>query len=206
MDFIKKYNKVIGITGCILTMIAYTILLCIGTNVMRVEFNFVVHALFPVLISKVFIFLWCMYHAFSKDYDLGTRIYAKNLLIVIIVNMIITALDTEMNYFFLVQSLTSLLMIVLMVIIINQRRFAIRSKKYSAKIYVINIFLCICIAGFTVLTFTSFKNQYVILFVGTIAANIMLMIAMYVVDDVEKKFQRALKAGTNDLKEEDYSD
>ena len=195
MDFIKKYNKVIGITGCILTMIAYTILLCIGTNVMRVEFNFVVHALFPVLISKVFIFLWCMYHAFSKDYDLGTRIYAKNLLIVIIVNMIITALDTEMNYFFLVQSLTSLLMIVLMVIIINQRRFAI-----------INIFLCICIAGFTVLTFTSFKNQYVILFVGTIAANIMLMIAMYVVDDVEKKFQRALKAGTNDLKEEDYSD
>lgn len=205
-DFLNRTNTAIGITGCVLTMIAYLVLLMIGTSVLRIDFNFVVHALIPSIISKVFVFLWVLNYAISKDYDRTSVIFARNLLAFIVINVIITFLDYEMIFFFLVQSITSMLLLILTTLLISQRRFAIRSKKYAAALRVINVILAMCMAGFTILIATSFVTKYVYLFTATIISQVFMIIAIYSVDDVEKKFQQALLAGSNDSEEVEYSD
>ena len=93
LNGLKKTSKITGLTACALTMVSYLVLLLIGTGIIRTEFNFVLHALIPAIISKVVVFVWVFYYAFTEEYDLSTRIFARNLLIFIIANIIITFLD-----------------------------------------------------------------------------------------------------------------
>ena len=143
MTFLKKINKTVGIVGCVLTILSHLMLLLVGTGVARIEFNFVIHALIPAVISKVFVIAWVLYYALNEDYDKTSKIFARNLLIFLVANLIITFIDYEMMFFFLVQSVTSFLLLILTNMLINQRRFAIRSKKYAAMMRVINMILAI---------------------------------------------------------------
>ena len=206
ISFLKKTNKVTGITACALTMIAYFILLMIGTGGFRIEFNFVLHALIPSIISKIFVFVWVLYYACSNEYDKTSTFFARNLLFFLIINMVITFLDFEMIFFFLVQSITSMLLLILTTLLINQRRFAIRSKKYAGSMRIINVILAMCMGIFVILIATSFVTEYVYLFVSTIISQIFMIVAISAVEDVEKKFQQALIAGANDSEEQEYSD
>lgn len=206
IGFLKKINKKVGIIACSLTMISYFILLLIGTGLLRTEFNFVLHALIPAIISKVFVFVWVLYFALCNNYDKTSTYFARNLLAFIIVNMIITFLDFEMIFFFLVQSITSTLLLILTTLLINQRRFAIRSKKIAGGMRIINTILAMCMGVFVILIVTSFVTEYVYLFIATIVSQIFMIIAIIAVEDVEKKFQQALVAGENDSEEAEYSD
>lgn len=206
MTFLKKINKTVGIVGCVLTILSHLMLLLVGTGVARIEFNFVIHALIPAVISKVFVIAWVLYYALNEDYDKTSKIFARNLLIFLVANLIITFIDYEMMFFFLVQSVTSFLLLILTNMLINQRRFAIRSKKYAAMMRVINMILAMCVGAFVVLIVTSFTSEYIFLFVGTIISQIFMIVAIISVDVVEKKFQEALLVGNNDSEEEEYSD
>lgn len=206
MTFLKKINKTVGIVGCVLTILSHLMLLLVGTGVARIEFNFVIHALIPAVISKVFVIAWVLYYALNEDYDKTSKIFARNLLIFLVANLIITFIDYEMMFFFLVQSVTSFLLLILTNMLINQRRFAIRSKKYAAMMRVINMILAMCVGAFVVLIVTSFTSEYIFLFVGTIISQIFMIVAIISVDIVEKKFQEALLVGNNDSEEEEYSD
>lgn len=205
-QYLKKINKPVGIIGCVLTMLAYFILLMIGTGGFRIEFDFVLHALIPAVISKIFVFVWVLYYAVTDKYDKTSRYFARHLLVFLVINVIITFLDFEMIFFFLVQSITSMLLLILTTLLISQRRFAIRSKKYAGSMRVINIILSMCMGGFVILIATSFVTEYVYLFVATIISQVFMIVAIISVEDVEKKFQQALVAGDNDSEEAEYSD
>ena len=204
--FLKKINKTVGIVGCVLTILSHFMLLLVGTGVARIEFNFVIHALIPAVISKFFVLLWVLFYALNEDYDKTSKIFARNLLLFLIANLVITFIDYEMLFFFLVQSVTSFLLLILTNMLINQRRFAIRSKKYAAMMRVINMILAMCVGAFVVLIVTSFTSEYIFLFVGTIISQIFMIVAIISVDIVERKFQEALLVGNNDSEEEEYSD
>jgi len=205
-NFLEKINKSMGIIGCVLTMIAYFILLMIGIGGIRIEFDFVLHALIPAIISKIFVFMWVLYYGVTQKYDKTSRYFARHLLVFLVINVIITFLDYDMIFFFLVQSITSTLLLILTTLLISQRRFAIRSKKYAGSMRVINVILSMCMGGFVILILTSFVTEYVYLFTATIISQIFMIVAIYSVDDVEKKFQQALIAGDNDSEEVEYSD
>ncbi len=206
MKGLKRISKITGLTACTLTMLSYLLLLLIGTGLIRVEFDFVLHALIPAIISKVLVFIWVFYYAFSNEYDLSTRIFSRNLLIFVVVNIVITFLDYEMIFFFLVQSITSMLLLILTTLLISQRRFAIRSKKYANYLRIINTILAMCMGGFVILIATSFTVEYIYLFIATVVSQIFMMVAIWAADNVENKFQQALIAGANDSEEEEYSD
>ena len=111
-----------------------------------------------------------------------------------------------MIFFFLVQSITSTLLLTLTTLLINQRRFAIRSKKYAGSMRIINVILAMCMGIYVILIATSFVTEYVYLFVATIVSQIFMIVAICSVDDVEKKFQQALVASENNSEEQEYSD
>ena len=111
-----------------------------------------------------------------------------------------------MIFFFLVQSITSMLLLILTTLLISQRRFAIRSKKYANYLRVINTILAMCMGGFVILIATSFAVEYIYRLIATVVSQIFMMVAIWAADDVENKFQQALIAGANDSEEEEYSD
>ena len=147
-----------------------------------------------------------LYFALSNAYDKTSTYFARNLLFFLIVNIVITFLDFEMIFFFLVQSITSTLLLILTTLLINQRRFAIRSKKIAGAMRIINTILAMCMGVFVILIATSFVTEYVYLFVATIITQVFMIVAISSVEDVEKKFRQALIAGDNDSEETEYSD
>ena len=206
VNFLKKINKYMGITGCVLTIFSHLLLLLVGVGVARTDFNFVLHTLIPTIVSKVFVILWVLFYAVTDEYDKTSKIFARNLLIFLVASLFIVFIDIEMIFFFLVQSASSFLLLILTNMLISQRRFAIRSKKYAALMRVINMILAMCVAAFAILIVTSFTSEYIFLFIGTIISQIFMIVAIISVDIVEKKFQEALRVGNNDSEEVEYSD
>jgi len=204
--FLKKYNLLFGIIGSILVMLSSLLILLIGTGNLRAEFNFLLHMVFPNTLGKIFILLWCANYWFTTEYDRNINVFARNLFFLTLVSMIITFFDYEMYLFFLVQSVTSLFLTILMCLLVAQRRFAIRSKKYAARLYIVNVFLYLCVAVFLFNITTSFENQYVFLLIFTMITQIFMIIAMVAVRIVERRFMEALESSKDDLSTGEFSD
>lgn len=192
MNHFKKITKICGFAGTIATFISNLVLLSVGTGVMRAEFDFVSHALIPSLISKVLILIWSTYFCGSYEYDRGARVFSRIFVGFMTVNIVFTILDYDMIWFFLFQSATALLMLVFMTMLINQKRFAIRSKKYANMLYVMNTLLGICIATLLGLLFFSFSDEYLYLFIITMVSQFFLLAAMICVTVVEVLFAKSL--------------
>lgn len=210
MDFLKKINKLSGVLAGISTIVANFIILAVGTGILRVEFYYVTQVLIPCLVSKVFLIVWCMYFAVGYEYDASARKFTQYLIPFIFLSIIVLLIDKSMVYFFLFQSATTLLVLILMSNLINQKRFALRAKNYADKLYQFDILVRICIALVVVLlglsvpiAIRSQSSEYnITLLVSTMVSQIFVIIGIFCVDQAEKKFNQSLLESEEEETEE----
>ena len=210
MDFLKKINKLAGIAACVTTMITNFILLCIGTGILRIDYYYVTQALIPCIISRLLLVLWCLYFALGYEYDKSARNFSKILIPFVYVSIIVLLFDKDMVYFFIFQSLITLLILVLMSNMINQKRFALRAKDYADKLYQLDILIKICIAFTFLLVWLSIpiaikaqsSEYYIMLLVSAIVSQIFVIVGIFCVETAEKKFHQSLLEGHTDKKTE----
>ncbi len=203
MEFLKKTNKTVGVIACILTIFSNFILLSIGTGFLRIEYYYVTQALLPCLASRIFLILWCLYFAISYEYDRAVRSFARCLIPFVILGIIILLIDTAMAYFFLVQSITTLLVLIMMSNMINQKRFALRSKSYADKLYQLNVLIGFCI--FLVIIYIGLSipiairaqpSEYnIMLLVSAMICQVFVIVGIFCVETAEKKFKQSLEEG-----------
>ncbi|MBE7014108.1 MAG: hypothetical protein E7419_02740 [Ruminococcaceae bacterium] len=207
MEFLKKVNKISGILACVTTILTNFLLLSIGTGMIRLEFYYVTQVLVPCLISKIFLIIWCLYFAFGYEYDKSTRTFSKYLIPFIFVSIIVLIFDKEIAYYLLFQSVSTLLVLILISSIINQKRFALREKKYADKLYQLDVLIRICIVLVIILVGLSIQiavesqsNEYnITLLVSTMVSQVFVIIGIFCVETAEKKFDQALKEGENPM-------
>lgn len=205
MEFLKKINKASGIIACVITIIANFLLLSIGTGILRVEFYYVTQALIPSLIAKIFLIIWCLYFAFGYEYDKSARLFARWLIPFIFISIIVLLIDIEIVYFFIFQSVTTLLVLILMSNLISQKRFALREKKYADKLYQLGVLIRFCIVMAVALVGLSIPiavklqpaEYNITLLICSMIAQVFVIIAIFCVETAEKKFNQSLQEGYN---------
>lgn len=203
MNFLKKINKTSGIMACVSTVLANFIILAVGTGILRVEFYYVTQVLIPGLFSKVFLIIWCMYFALGYEYDKSARTFTQYLIPFIFLSIVVLLIDKSMVYFFLFQSATTLLVLILMSNLINQKRFALRTKNYADRLYQLDILIRICIAFVVILlglsipiAIRSQSSEYnITLLVCTMLSQLFVIVGIFCVDVAEKKFKQSLMDG-----------
>ena len=115
--------------------------------------------------------------------------------------------DKEIAYYLLFQSVSTLLVLILISSIINQKRFALREKKYADKLYQLDVLIRICIVLVIILVGLSIQiavesqsNEYnITLLVSTMVSQVFVIIGIFCVETAEKKFDQALKEGENPM-------
>lgn len=205
MEFLRKINKFSGIMACVVSIITNFLLLSVATDLLRVDFSYVTQALIPSLISKIFLIIWCLYFAFGYEYDKSARLFSRWLIPFIFISIIVLLFDIDIVYFFIFQSVTTLLVLVLMSNLINQKRFALREKKYADKLYQLDVLIRFCIVMSVALVGLSIpiaiklqSTEYNIsLLVCSMIAQVFVIIGIFCVDVAEKKFNQSLLEGYN---------
>ncbi|MBR4893344.1 MAG: hypothetical protein IKZ35_05140 [Clostridia bacterium] len=205
MEFLKKTNKLFGVLACITTIITNFVVLCIGTRILRVDFYYVTQALIPCIISRLLLIVWCLYFAMGYEYDRSARTFSKYLIPYIFISIIVLLIDKEMAYYFLFHSTITLLVLILMSNLINQKRFALRAKNYADKLYQLDALIRICIAFTVVLVGLSIpiairvqSTVYnVTLLISAMVSQVFVIVGIYCVESAEKKFQQSLIEGEN---------
>lgn len=144
--FINRAYLPAGIISSVVPIISLLSIILFRNGFLRVEYNVFFFVIFPNFIAKLFLMFWSLRYAVTRAYGRDVNDFAKSLIGLAIVNMIIIAMDETTKFYYLAQSFTAAIYSVFMCVLVYQRRHAIRAKKYASMGFGISIALYLTIA------------------------------------------------------------
>lgn len=170
--------------------IAYLVLLLLVKNrAVRMEYNLFGFIITPNALARIVLGGWVYYYSSTRAYGKDIHIFAKDLLGLLALNIVVTALDESTSLYYLVQSITNLMIMIFMMLLINQKKFTVRSKKHANLGFFANIFLCLSIALIVFIVVISFSNYDAYLVTFTAVSHLCIIIGMIITRVIEKKFE-----------------
>lgn len=188
-NFIKDKYMLWGILGNLISIAYLVLLLLISNRAVRMEYNLFGFIITPNAIARIVLMGWAYYYSKTGAYGKDIHVFAKDLIGLLVVNIVITALDESTSLYYLVQAITNLMFMIFMTLLINQKKFTVRSKRYANLGFFANIFLCLSIALIVFIVVISFSNFDAYLVTFTAVAHLCIIIGMVITRVIEKKFE-----------------
>ena len=188
-NFIKDNYMVWGILGNLISIAYLVLLLLVKNRAVRLEYNLFGFIITPNALARLVLVGWAYYYSKTGAYGKDIHVFAKDLIGLLVVNIVVTALDESTSLYYLVQAITNLMFMIFITLLINQKKFTVRSKKYANVGFFANIFLCLSIALIVFIVVISFSNYDVYLVTFTAVAHLCLIISMVLTRIIEKKYE-----------------
>lgn len=144
--FINRIYLPAGIISCVIPIISLISIIFFKMGILRVEYNVFFFVILPNFIAKFFLMIWALRYSVTKAYGRDVNDFAKSLIGLAFVNMIIIAMDETTKFYYLAQSFTAAIYSVFMCVLVYQRKHAIRAKKYASAGFGISVVLYLTVA------------------------------------------------------------
>lgn len=138
---LRKSYTTCGIAAYLLAALVMLALLLLNVGVLRAEFHVFPFLIVPNFVSKLLLIVWTLYYATTSAYGRDVNDFAKSLIILSVVNIIVIAADESTRFYYFAQSVTGIMYTVFMCILVFQRKYAVQAKKYATLGYSVNIFI-----------------------------------------------------------------
>ena len=188
-SFIKDNYMIWGVLGNLISIAYLLLLLLVKNKAIRMEYSLFGFIILPNALARIVFMGWTYYYAKTHAYGKDIHVFAKDLIGLLVVNILVTAFDESTSLYYLIQAITNLMFMIFMTLLINQKKFTVRSKKHANLGFFANIFLCLSIALIVFIVVISFSNYdaYLVTFTGV--AHICIIVAMIITRVIEKKFE-----------------
>ena len=204
--FIHKYHLICGVIGCSITVLNMLFLTLMKNGILRVEYHLFYSVILPNTVAKLFLCVWVLHYCITKKYKRDVNILARDILGLVIANVLVIAFDESTILYYLSQTIPCAMILVFMLIIITRLRDAITTKKDTDRVLILNILLYVMIVLQVFIMAISFSNYdpYLVSFVGI--SYLAAVIGMIEINRVEKIAQMAVAEDSDSIDPETDDD
>lgn len=188
-SIIDKTYVACGVSSSVLAILNLLVIIFIRTGFIRAEFNIFFFLVLPNFISKALMVVWALHYTVRGVYGRDINTFAKTILGLLAANIAFVAIDESTVTYYLIQGLTNLILVVFMCVVISQRRFAVREKRYATFGFVSNVFLYISMALMAFLIVISFTEQDPYLVTLVTVSHLCVAIGIILTSFIENKYR-----------------